>query len=269
MRVKFFILLISTLSLFLQGTTALGKVPTKFRVILEDSNNYPFEYAEKNKRSGFHIDLITEVAKALRWDVEWIPVPWTRARVTLASDEGDAISFFVPAGGKAEKDLFLDGDNIMHYAAGALYIRKSRGAEVTYKGGDLNFLNKYTFGIIYGDAIDDALTHFYPQLKVDRTAKNYQQLFKMLEERRFDIVIATGYGLRNASFMTPQFQKEITGLPNIIGARPAYLAFSSNKKGQTKARAFAETFKKFKATTKYTELVQKYQIEKSSLNPPP
>ncbi|WP_413289546.1 substrate-binding periplasmic protein [Bdellovibrio sp. HCB337] len=247
---------------------ATAEPSQKFVVVVEDSDNYPFEYRENGRWTGYHIDIITSITKKLGWQVEWLAIPWPRAKSALEKREADAISYFITTPGKEEKDLVLLEDNILHHPVGVFFIQAKRKKELRYTGGGLEPLAKFTIGIIQGDVTDDFMTRYYPHQKVDKTAKNYEQLFKMLSENRFDLGLAHVYALRSISRTHPELSKQLTMIKTPFASSNAYIAFAKTTKGRENAQKFAKVFEAFKKTSSYFEITKKYGLESFSITKP-
>ncbi|MCP5161061.1 MAG: transporter substrate-binding domain-containing protein [Hahellaceae bacterium] len=80
---------------------------------IEEANNMPFEYVDEYVQlTGFHIDVINSVAKALGWQVTYERLPWKRAMLALQHDALDAVSFVAKSKDRERFALFLP-DNIL------------------------------------------------------------------------------------------------------------------------------------------------------------
>ncbi|MEI9986499.1 MAG: transporter substrate-binding domain-containing protein [Aliidongia sp.] len=86
-------------SIFLATLLALPCRPSQgatLTVAVEDADNRPLEYVDAEDRpTGFHIELVRQVAAELGWQVAFDRVPWQRAQALLEAGSVDAVTYLV------------------------------------------------------------------------------------------------------------------------------------------------------------------------------
>lgn len=231
------------------------------RVAMEGANNRPFEYLENKKWTGYHVELIENVAKELRWRVEWTPIPWPKAYNILYTGEVDAISFLMKTPFRPEPNiLFLDGNVINHFKV-FLYSRMDPPIKTKIIKNNIGMLAKYQVGVVAGGIADRWISILHPEVILNRSAQDSSQLFELLDKKRFDFVLAVSYSYDVAVSNNPNLKNLIQVHSSPLLAAPAYLAFGTSKSTVKMAEDFANALTSYKKTRAYEDLRTKYQMK--------
>ena len=79
-------------------------------VVRGDEDYPPMEMVVNGMLTGFHVDIVNEVSKAMGVTVQWKSVPWKRALSMIEKGKADGITY-ISRNTKREKfAIFLDGN---------------------------------------------------------------------------------------------------------------------------------------------------------------
>lgn len=152
------ILLLSSLIVPMSSASETSEATFEKPVILvgDDINYPPFSYLdEKGQPTGYNIDLIRAVAKAMGYDVVFKLDEWSKVRWALENGEIDAISgMFYSEERKAQVDFssrhtLASGDIFMKDGATLSDVEALRGKTVVVQKGDIvgEYLKSLDIGI--------------------------------------------------------------------------------------------------------------------------
>jgi polar amino acid transport system substrate-binding protein len=131
--------------------------PKTIKVVRGNENYPPYEFIEKGKLTGFHIDVITMVAKQMKLNIRFESLPWKRALKEIETGTADAISYITPTPTRKAFAIFLDDNVLSHSISGFLALKKN--IKHIHYNGDLESLKPYRIGVqlgyAYGNKFDD------------------------------------------------------------------------------------------------------------------
>ncbi len=221
-----------------------------------DANYPPYEMVVDDELTGFHIDLVMEVAKQMNIDLKFRSVPWQRAINMVKDGDADVITY-IGKTSEREEFLFYHTNNILSSSNYAFVILSSRSDEIKFTG-DLNLLTKYKIGVqrgySYGTEFDDA--DFLNKVDVSGVL----QLTTMLRASRIDLAV-----IDEPEFFMQQNSGNWSYLKLIypvITRNEFYIGFSKAKGHEQLSNKFADTMSAFKKTSAYQALLAKYKLNK-------
>mgnify|MGYP000951980232 CR=1 FL=1 len=123
---------------------------TKITVTRDNVEYPPMEHYENGKLTGFHVDIVNEVAAKLGLSVDWQEVPWARAMKMVETGEADAITY-LGQNAEREKWAIYKPDNVLSSATFSFIARKEnapklgydRNAETPLKGRELIVIREF------------------------------------------------------------------------------------------------------------------------------
>jgi len=233
--------------------------PTKLRVAIEDTDNRPYSYRQDDKWIGFHIEVIEAVTKRLHWEVEWVPITWSKSYNTLFIDKADAINFLMRTPVRNEPNVFFNPDNIISYFEIAVYARND-SPKISLARKNFSHLANYHIGVVPGSIADRWFNIVYPEVVLNRSPQDSLQLFQMLDTKRFDFVIANEYSFDVATSVNPKLKDSIKKLKPQLTEAPAYIAFQNTEHGRKLAEEFGNVFKTFRGNKEFKALKVKYNV---------
>jgi ABC-type amino acid transport substrate-binding protein len=254
---RLFAIMFSIISPWFEGEAVAAQ--TKLRVAIEDTDNRPYQYQQEGQWTGFHIEVIEAVTKKLHWQIEWIPIVWSKAYNVLFTDKADAISVLMKTPVRPEPNIYFNPDNIITYFELSVYARvDSPKVNLTLK--NFSALANHNTGVVPGSIADRWFSIVYPEVVLNRTPQDSLQLFQMLDTKRFDFAIGNDYSLNIASTVNPRLKDTIIELKPHISEAPAFIAFQNNEHGRKLGDEFGTAFKAFRGSKEYKNLKTKYKL---------
>lgn len=229
--------------------------PKTIKVVRGNENYPPYEFIEKGKLTGFHIDVITMVAKQMKLNIRFESLPWKRALKEIETGTADAISYITPTPTRKAFAIFLDDNVLSHSISGFLALKKN--IKHIHYNGDLESLKPYRIGVqlgyAYGNKFDD--TERLKKVK----ALSVAQMMGMHRAERIDL----------ATLSMSEFNdlKKAGSFNDVDYVKPYlnhfknYIAFSKSQVRMKLAKNFSKAMKDFKATNEYQALLDKYDIK--------
>jgi polar amino acid transport system substrate-binding protein len=247
-KVGIILLLISISSAFMTNISNASEL-----TILRGNEDYPPDEMHINgKLTGFHIELIQNVAKSIHLNIRFESIPWKRAIQMLKNGEGDALSYASKNASREEFAIFLD-DNILtesHYHL----IMNSKGNKEILDDVKRKDFSLYTIGIQRGYAYSNSFNEI---IFKDKTIFNsVHQMISLIKANRIDLSILT-----MAEYQAQKESLEFTNIdiisPPLISSA-SYLAFSKKSKNLKIAKIFSKAMKVYKSSDDYIILKNKY-----------
>lgn len=221
--------------------------------ILRGNENYPpDEIIVDGKLTGFHIELLQQVAKQIEIPIRFESVPWARALRMIRYGEADAISYISETPERAQYALFLP-DNAISHTEHYLLSHREHNKPVDFSG-DLQQLQGKVIGVQRGYSYGPLFDQSEDIEKL--TINSVEQMVALLKGSRIDLAILSLAEYQQLKH-TPAFSG-LTHLPHPLSSRPNYIAFSKKRNLSDKARRFATGLKAFKQTREYRQLLHKY-----------
>jgi len=236
---------------------ALGQEIT----VVRGSDNYPpYEMEVGNKLTGFHIELITNVANSLDIKVHFNSYPWKRALSMVKSGDVHAISFVGESVNRSKYIIFTPG-NELSFSHSGLVVLAPKKSLFHFNGKHLNNLRHHKFGhnlgFIYGGYYDNA--------NLNKTSFNTtEQLLGMLRLGRIDIAI-----INFGTFKHLQDNDAMASGLLMLDKKVAfahYLGFSRAWKLHAMSQKFAAAMQAYKKSSEFFALMKKYQLKKSQVS---
>lgn len=235
------------------------KSDTTLTVALEMANNSPFEKVEKNGQiSGFHIELLENVAKTLRFKIEWKPLPWSRALYEVETGKIQAITYVTPTPAR-EKYLYFHPKNVLHSEKVCVIGRK-------------NFKeNKFDGSIrsLYGKKVG-LPKDYAPSVEIEKAKSHFQlvtitgdvdRALAMLHSERFDYTFFIDFYFFEYMKSHPEFKNSIEIYLPCFRGENRFIAFSKAIADHEKqAKALADAMVNYKKTADYKLLLKKWEV---------
>jgi polar amino acid transport system substrate-binding protein len=242
--------------LTMSAALAAQVLPAKIIVARDnvDIDYPPREFHENGVLTGFHVDVVTEVAKQLGMVVEWKEVPWARAQLLVQKGEVDAISV-LSHNKEREAWAIFHPDNVLSSNQFSLVLPKSSLGERT-KGLDVtDMLKGKSLLVVRGFPI--------PQTVKDAQAKlveapNVESFFSMLALGRAEMGMTTR-AIFDSKYQALGDQGDLALFPQPVQVSDAFLAFSLARQDSGLSGKFAVALHAFKKMPRYLELKKKYR----------
>jgi len=231
-------------------------------VVAHGDDNYPpYEMMQNNKLTGFHVELIKQVAKKLEITVRFKSYPWKRALTMVKNGKVDAVTFVGVNADRSNYIIFTPG-NELSFAHTGLVVLASRQSEFNFNGIQLDNLRHFKFGhnlgFIYGN--------YYDLATLDKSPfTSNEQLFNMLRIQRIDIAVLNAGEFKHRISINDKTTQELVMLDKRV-AIANYLGFSKPRKLQALAQRFAKAMVDFKKSPQFLNLMKKYQLEESQVS---
>lgn len=213
----------------------------------------PMEHYENGKLTGFHVNIVNEVAAKLGIQVEWQEVPWARAMKMVETGEADAITY-LGQNPEREKWAIYKPDNVLSAATFSFIARKENASKLGYDGNAEKLLKARELIVIREFALPESVTKANPK---KQEAANMKQAVDMLLGRQAEVGIINKDDFLAAFKGTPA-EKDIVILEPPAGGFKNFIAFSKAKGNEALATKFAAAMAEFKKTPRYAELKKKY-----------
>ena len=222
-------------------------------VVRGDEDYPPMEMVVNGMLTGFHVDIVNEVSKAMGVTVQWKSVPWKRALSMIEKGKADGITY-ISRNTKREKfAIFLDG-NVLSSSTVNFFVLKEDKDKYLFDGDIKKFIGDQTIlklrGFAFGSAIDTM-----PSYEIN----TMEQIVKMLELRRYRIAVLNHTDFVGAMKGKHEYDSLIALTPPVHDFKN-YIAFSKTRGDDTLAKRFESAYLAFKKTPRYDELVKKYAI---------
>ncbi len=248
MKLKIFLLL-SIIAI--EGIVAQtsGKI-----IVVRDSVDYaPLEFHEGGKLTGFHVELVNEVAASIGLTVDWMEVPWVRAQKMVEAGEADGITYISPTPERSKWAIFSDA-NILTSGSFNFLIRADSKDTMKYTGNAEEFLKNRTLLVIRGFNLPEAITKANPKCAEAPTMTN---MIDMLLAKRNDVAIIN-YDDFIAAFKGTPAETKLMMLDPPVSSFKNYIAFTLVKNSTGLSEKFGKAMIAFKKTARYGELKKKY-----------
>ncbi|MFC3151633.1 substrate-binding periplasmic protein [Litoribrevibacter euphylliae] len=250
MKIRTLVILYFSLALspFVSGTEITEPI-----VILKGTGDFPpFEYVHNGETTGYHVDLISRVAKRIPIKVTFKTIPWKRALSLIETGDADAISFISKTPDREEYAIFLDDNLISTSYTGFIALKGSPGTRIY--DGSLESVQGLSVGVQlgfkYGNEFDTA--DYINKVEFNGA----DQLYSTLLAKRIDLAfIALSEFKAHQNF--GKAENLIFLMPSISESRN-YLAFS--KGNQVLAQRFAKAMKAFKQSKEHKKLLKRYGL---------
>ncbi len=231
-------------------------------IVVRGNDNYPpYEMNVAGQLVGFHIDLITQVAKTLDMRARFESYPWKRAIYMVREGLVDAISFISETEHRSEFVIFTPG-NELSIAKIALIVLKSKKSIFNFNGHNLKTLSHYTFGHNLGFSYGD----FYDKSKLNKkTFNTYDQLFSSLRLERIDLALVDYDAFEHFQMSAQGITHKLVALDKKV-AIANYIAFSKKMKLQKLSAKFAKAMLEYKKSEGFFALIKKYKLEASKVS---
>lgn len=241
------------LGLAIQIWTASAEAETMI-IVRGDDDYAPMEMIVDDVPTGFHIEVVNEVAKTMDIAVQWKSLPWKRALRLVESGDADAITYISRTPEREKYAIFLDGNELSSSTIN-FFVLKENESQYTFDGDIAKFVGNRTVlklrGFSFGSGIDKL-----PSQEVN----SMEQVVKMLELKRVELAILNRNDFAGEKKNHPEFRSIVALNPPVLVSRN-YIAFSRAGSDETLAKRFETAYLAFRKTPRYAELVKKYGIE--------
>ncbi len=228
---------------------------------MEESNNKPYEYVDSQVHlTGFHVELVREVAARLGWQVTFRRMPWKRALRSLETGDLDAVTYVARSSEREQFAIFLP-DNVLHVSYTTLYIQRKMADKIHYQPPLEQMVYRWRTGIPGGYYMSDELMAMLKRgAPVDQPTLTQSQLFVMLLSDRFDMVFGATSALELAKAEIPDIERKIQRLEGaLFSDQRMYIAFS-RQLGPMLPRTFAEGYRQFRDEPAYQALIGRFGV---------
>lgn len=223
--------------------------------IVRGQNYPPYHYInEEGELVGICVEVVKNIADQLNIEVEFEQNSWTRCLHLVKIGEADAMMNLFKTDERTEF-MFFD-DNVLEYEINALWTKKDKN--INYNGDIVESVNDKSIGMIknysYGELFDSVKN----KLNIDETSMNEEVLVKKLVSDRLDLIIGNQLVIKWHADKTNTL-KEIKMLEPVISKGALYIGFSKASSDlESLSESFSSTLRKFKKTTEYNDILEKY-----------
>ncbi len=230
-------------------------------VAMEEANNAPFEYVDDNVTlTGFHVEIVRQVADRLGWNVRFQRHPWKWVIQGLEDGEFHAVTYVAKSSEREVFAVFLP-DNLLHISRSTLYIQKERSSEIIYTPPLQNMVRRWRTAMPDGYYINDEVIEMLKNgAPIEQPTVTQNQLFIMLISGRYDAIFGATSALAIAAENISGIENQVKRLDgaSFAGTR-MYIAFS--RKAETHlAMEFAEAYRQFRDEPAYNRLGNQFSI---------
>ena len=223
------------------GTTAVQAQET-LRVVT-DATFPPMEYVKDGKRTGFDIELVEALGKAMGKKIEWIDIDFKGLIPALQAGRAEmAVSAIYITDARKQVVDFTDP----YYAGGLVVLTRKEGPIKTLKD-----LDGRKVSVQVGTKSVSYLKDHYPSVQRVEVEKN-QEMFNLVQIGRADAAV-TG---KPAAKLFAQSTPDLTVLADQITTEEYGIAVSRRQPELT--TALNEALKKIKADGTYDQIVNKW-----------
>lgn len=258
MTVRYLQRLCLTLSLLLVQSSFAEETLQELLIVRPDGSWPPHEMLVKGELTGFHIELVQEVAKSMSIKVKFESLPWKRAIEMLKKGDADAITYMGKTSEREAFGYFYEG-NVLSTATAGFFIEKKNLDKIQYSG-ELTSLSPYSIGTVLGFSYQEEFDQMSSLNKIN-IAENEENLLRMLLAGRMQMAIGhvgdIGYHAKRIGVA----DQVVFLKPYLTEGREHYLVFSKARGHEALAEAFSDAMKTFKSTSEFTKLQQKYGFE--------
>ncbi len=229
-------------------------------VAVEDGDNRPVEYIDASGQlTGFHIELVRQVADRLGWPVGFTRVPWQRAQALLEAGSVDAVTYLARSPTREAFAVFLPGNRLSESGVD-LYVLKSRAGEISWRPPLAQMIRRWRLGGIQGWYFKDEYNPAEVEgMPFDLSATSNVGLARMLLAGRIDVAVAEPNFLDLAKPVLPEAAELIETLPGAsVPGRAVYIAFTRKAEGPVKAAEFAAAYAAWRGTPAFGALVAQF-----------
>jgi len=210
-------------------------LPAKITVVRDCVDYPPLEFHQNGLLTGFHIEVVNEVATSLGIKIEWCEVPWSRAMKMVELGDANAITYI---GQTAERDKWaiFNSNNVLSSSTFCFIIKKEMAKKIKYTGTISELLNGRILLVIRGFALPESIIKENPKTEI---APDMIKLLGMLEGNRADLAVINKDDFMaafNGKLEGNQFlllEPSIKGFDNYIAfSKTQYNAIISEKFGE-------------------------------------
>ena len=223
-------------------------------IVVRGNDNYPpMEMLVADQPTGFHVDIVNEVASIMGVTVQWKSLPWRRALKMAENGTADAITYVAKTPERERFFVFLDG-NVLSSSTVNFFVLKEDEKKYAFDGDVRKFIGDKTIlklsGFSFGSSIDTMPSH---------EVNTMGQVIKMLELKRFDIAVLNRTDFIGAMKGKHEYDTLVALTPPVRYFKN-YIAFSKVRDDKTLAKRFESAYLAFKKTPRHEELVKQYGI---------
>lgn len=245
-KIVFFILL--SIALFSNNSTST------LTIVRENVLYPPMEFYEDDKLTGFHIEIIEEVAKEMGIEICWVEVPWKRALYMVEIGTAEAITYIGKTPEREEWAIFKEG-NILSCGTFSFLVRNKPDKFPLFDGSNLEeVLRSQTLLVVGGFLLPQNIRELDPEIHETIKISN---LVDMLIAERYDLAMVNKKDYLNIYGGT-SIEKRLKLVEPPVCSFANYIAFSKARNLNSLAERFEKEMIEFKKSDKYKELLNKY-----------
>jgi len=214
----------------------------------------PYEYVEDGEVKGLAVEIVREVFKLLKHEINIEVYPWARSIEMLKNGEADGIFTFFKT---PEREAFtLYSKEVFLMQKMALWTRND--STISFSG-DLAELSKFRIGTVrktsYGSVFDQAAANGSIKALESYTI---EECIKQLLNGRLDFWVSNYHG---ALYQLKQagISEQVKMLKPFIEDIPTYIGFSKKKMLAKLRDEFDRAFIELKRSGRYDEILRHYQ----------
>lgn len=241
--------------IFFTASFAKSERPSQIVILRGDGDYPPNETQIDNKLTGYHIELIENVAQRLKLNIEIRSMPWNRALKTIMDGKADAITY-IGRSASREQYIYFNKKNVLSVTTNKLLVLREFAKKIKFDG-DLRQLLSFRIGVLgdytYGKAFDEQLA--LKKVYVD----DMKQFFPMLSNRhkRIDLAVVNEDECRN-ELKKMSNRDDFVLLEKVISSVDNYIGFSKKRNLTHLADEFGNALEDFRRTPQYDDLLKKY-----------
>lgn len=220
----------------------------------------PFQVlSEKGDHSGFSVELFNEIVKLSHLKVEYIPVPWVRAKALVAEQENSLLFTMAKT---PEREALYNWVATIYVVNEGVFSLKSR-TDISIN--ILDDVHRYSIALPRGDVSVKTLDIFPNYTKGVYIVEHQEQCMKMLKLGRVDLNYNNDVGFFNAVQMLGLNREEFT---QIFTTRQTEMGIVANKNSDPEdLRKIRQALLILKKNGIYNKLQRKWFIESKDKEP--
>ncbi|WP_020407771.1 substrate-binding periplasmic protein [Hahella ganghwensis] len=236
-------------------------IATTLVVGMEEANNAPFEYIDDNVQlTGFHVEVVREVAKRLGWTLQFQRHPWKWAIRALENGEFHAVTYVAKSTDR-EKFAVFHPDNLLHISRTTLYIRKTDADTIVYTPPLQYMVRSWRTAMPGGYYMNDEIIRLLKNgAPIEQPTVTQNQLFVMLISGRYDAIFGATSAIKRAREEIANIDAQIQRLEGaVFEGKRMYIAFSRQIESHL-TTDFAEAYRQFRDEAAYQNLGARFGI---------
>ncbi|ODN30601.1 substrate-binding periplasmic protein [Fervidobacterium thailandense] len=214
----------------------------------------PYEWYDKVEKrwKGVDVDVVSSVFKKLGFVTEFVSFPWERCLQAMRALAYDGIMSLRKS--REREEFLVFPDEPLSTGVDLLFKMKNKQLDISrLENIPEDVVCGYTLGYAYGD--------WFWNAKFKKEAVATDELgFRMLKRGKIDLFICNLLVAKHL-LRELRMENEVEHSKNFGEVMIYHIAFSKNYHGQYLASLFGPELRKFKKTTEYSKILQRYGLK--------